>query len=77
MSPTPAFGVDRVDRIEPRVQERPSRKREPHPLPAPRRPESEPDEPEPAPRDDDEDPPRIDLLVRGRALPTRQILPAP
>jgi hypothetical protein len=74
---TPAFGVDRVDRIEPRVQERSSRKREPRPQPAPDKGEREPDEPAPAPRaeDDDGEQPRIDLLVRGRELPTRQILP--
>jgi hypothetical protein len=78
MTPVPAFGVDRVDRIEPRVQERSNRKREPRPLPAPGKDEREPDEPAPAPRaDDDDEQPTIDLLVRGRELPTGQILPGP
>lgn len=77
MNPIPAFAVDRVDRIDPRVQERSSRKRDPRPLPAPEKGEREPDEPAPAPRDDDDDdePHLIDLLVRSRGLPTRQILP--
>ena len=74
MSPVPAFAVDRVDRIEPRVQERSNRKRDPRPLPAPEKSERDPDEPAPAPCDDDE-PHLIDVLVRSRGLPTRQILP--
>ena len=80
MSPL-AFAVDRVDRIEPRVQEQPERRRRATP-PFPGHDKDkdedrrEPTEPPIAPRSDDDDDEKhlIDLLVRGR-LPTRQILP--
>jgi hypothetical protein len=69
--------VDRVDRIVPRVQDRSEQRRREAP---PHAPKSERDESKPAPpperkRDDDDDDHTIDLLVRGRWLPTGQILP--
>lgn len=85
MTPLLRLAIDRVDRIEPRVQEQPERRRRStRPFPEldkekeRRGPPAAPATPS-APRDgeneaDDDEPHLIDLRVQGW-LPTRQILP--
>ena len=77
MTPATRLAIDRVDRIEPRVQERPERrKRDGKPFPEIG--EDEAKKRAPAPRadaDEGEDEHLVDLLVRGHWLPTGQLLP--
>jgi hypothetical protein len=85
MSSAPALAIDRVERIAPRAQEQPDRRRRPgRPFPELDEDGEREDEPSapPAPARtpragdlDDDEPHTIDVRVRGR-LPTRQILPA-
>ena len=82
MTPLLRMAIDRVDRIEPRVQEQPERRRRgerPFPEVDKDKERREPKDAPAAPRatDDDadeSDPHLIDLRVLGR-LPTGQILP--
>jgi hypothetical protein len=83
MTAVARLAIDRVDSIEPRVQERPERrKRDGKPFPdvdggEKEKREREPDAPASrSPRPDDgEDEHLVDVLVRGRGLPTGQLLP--
>ena len=86
MTPLLRVAIDRVDRIEPRVQEQPERRRRNgRPFPEVDKDEERrekkdapaaPRAPRSADGDTDDDPHTIDVRVLGR-LPTGQILPGP
>jgi hypothetical protein len=78
MTPLWSHPVDRVDRIVPRVQDRSEpRKRDGHPVKDSGERDKDKKAPSPTrkPHADEDDDHTIDLLVQGRCLPTRQMLP--
>lgn len=78
MTCAPVSAIDRVEHIVPRIGDRQERRRRPFPeLEGDERGETGPEEPRPRPAELPKRDPerRVDLVVRGRFLPTGQDLP--